>query len=179
LSKRIYILGSVASGKTSMAQRLSDQLDIPWYELDNVYHSRLSDVGAKLPLDDRVSIFNKIIVSDKWIIEGVRRECFDVGFEKADTIILLDIPQYIRYYRIIKRWISQRLGLVKSNYAPTIKMLLKMFEWSMGFEKSKDETLRTLGPYRDKLIVMKNNKTTVFLSEHQGRQRQNINSGSS
>jgi adenylate kinase family enzyme len=170
LSKRIYIIGSVASGKTSMAQRLSKQLSIPWYELDNVYHLRLPYVGAKLPLDDRISIFNTIVASDKWIIEGVRRECFDVGFEKADIIILLDTPQYIRCYRILKRWILQRLGLVKSNYAPTIKMLLKMFEWSMRFEKSKDEIHKTLEPYKDKLIFMNNNKTTVSFSEHQGRQ---------
>jgi len=37
---KVYIIGSVASGKTTMARRMSKNLNIPWYELDNVVHIR-------------------------------------------------------------------------------------------------------------------------------------------
>ena len=38
---KIYIIGSVGSGKTILAKRLSGELNIPYYELDSVtweYH---------------------------------------------------------------------------------------------------------------------------------------------
>jgi adenylate kinase family enzyme len=36
IPKRIHIIGSVGSGKTTLARTLSSRLNIPFYELDNV-----------------------------------------------------------------------------------------------------------------------------------------------
>lgn len=41
---KIHIIGSVASGKTTLAKDLSMKLQIPYYELDNVVWKR-SDRG--------------------------------------------------------------------------------------------------------------------------------------
>jgi adenylate kinase family enzyme len=35
---KIYIVGIVASGKTTFAKQLSKITGIPWYELDNIVH---------------------------------------------------------------------------------------------------------------------------------------------
>jgi shikimate kinase len=35
--KKIHIIGSVGSGKTTLARTLSSHLNIPFYELDNVF----------------------------------------------------------------------------------------------------------------------------------------------
>lgn len=51
-------------------------------------------------------------------------------------IILLDTSPLKRKYRITKRWIFQNLKLEKCNYAPTIKMLFRMYKWSNNFEKA-------------------------------------------
>lgn len=158
LQSKIYISGSVASGKTTMAKKLSKQLNIPWYQLDNVVHIRLSSGDVKRSPQEREIEFNKIINCEKWIIEGVFRECFKNGFEKADTIILLDTPSFKRKYRIIKRWIYQNLKIEESNYVPTLKMLLLMYKWSNDFEMSKNDILEMLKSYNAKVIIMKNNE---------------------
>lgn len=36
IPNKIHIIGSVGSGKTTLARALSYQLNIPYYELDNV-----------------------------------------------------------------------------------------------------------------------------------------------
>ena len=157
---KIYVIGSVASGKTTLAKKLSSTLEIPWFELDNVVHERLKSGDRKRTPQERNFIFNGIIDSEHWIIEGVWRECFDGGFEKADTIILLDTPSYVRKYRIATRWIKQRLKLEKANYRPTIKMLSMMYRWSNDFEETKGRLLEVLQPYQDRVIVLKDNKNT-------------------
>ena len=30
--KKVFIIGTVASGKTTLAKRLSEKINIPWYE---------------------------------------------------------------------------------------------------------------------------------------------------
>ena len=155
--KRIYIVGSVGSGKTTLAKRLSLQLNTPWYELDNVFHERIPKADRGRAKGERELVFKNILDSEKWIIEGVRRECFDEGFMKADIIIFLNTPQFIRQYRITRRWIRQKLKLEKCEYNADLNMLSKMFQWSKSFEKSKGELLKLLQPYKEKLVIMKNN----------------------
>ncbi|MBM7614238.1 P-loop NTPase family protein [Alkaliphilus hydrothermalis] len=154
---KIYVIGSVASGKTTLAKQLSNTLKIPWYELDNVVHERLKSGDRKRRPEERDIVFNGIIDSEPWIIEGVWRDCFDRGFEDADIIILLDTPTYVRKYRIATRWIRQRLKLEKAHYRPTLKMLSMMYRWSNVFERTKGRLFKVLQPYEDKVIILKNN----------------------
>ncbi|MEJ6949972.1 P-loop NTPase family protein [Natronospora cellulosivora (SeqCode)] len=160
--EKIYIIGSVASGKTTLAKRLSKLLDIPWYELDNVVHRRLPDGDVKRNPEEINSILNNIIDSKSWIIEGVYRDCFFNAFDKADKIILLDTPVYKRKWRIIKRWIKQNLKLEKANYKPTIKMLSLMFKWSKKFEKRKEKIIEMLKPYNEKVIIVGSNNLEII-----------------
>ena len=155
---KVYIIGSVASGKTTMASQMSKKLNIPWYELDNVVHIRDKNGDRKRTEEERNLEFHNILNKDKWIIEGVRRECFDFGFKSADLIILLDTPVKKRKYRILKRWIFQNLKIEKANYKPTINMLKRMYKWSSGYEKDKDKLLKDIELYRNKIIIAKSAK---------------------
>lgn len=166
LYTKIYIIGSVGSGKTTLAKEISESFHIPWYELDSLIYLTLLSGDIKRHSTERDFEFNKIINSDRWIIEGVFRECFNDGFQKADTIILLDIPLFIRKFRITKRWIYQNLKIEKVNYVPNLKMLFRMYRWSNDFEKSKVDILEMLAPYSEKLIVLKdNNLETILVSD--------------
>lgn len=42
---KIHIIGSVGSGKTTLARKLSSQLGIPYYELDNVVRKKVEGKG--------------------------------------------------------------------------------------------------------------------------------------
>lgn len=48
--RRIYIIGSVASGKTTLARTLSKKLNIKAYELDNVVYNDKSEINFFSPL---------------------------------------------------------------------------------------------------------------------------------
>jgi adenylate kinase family enzyme len=85
-----------------LAKKLSNLLNIPEHELDNVVHMRLPNGNVRRSPEERDFEFNKIISCEKWIIEGVFRECFNEGFDKADTIILLNTPPYKRKCRKLK-----------------------------------------------------------------------------
>lgn len=155
---KVYIIGSVASGKTTMAKRMSKKLNISWYELDNVVHIRGKNGDRKRTEEEGNLEFHKILNEDKWIIEGVRRECFDFGFESSDLIILLDTPAKKRKYRILKRWIFQNLKIEEANYKPTINMLKRMYKWSSAYEKDRDKLLKAIELYKSKVVIVKTPK---------------------
>jgi adenylate kinase family enzyme len=156
---KIHIIGSVGSGKTTLARRLSAKMDLMHHELDNVVWKRCETGDVRRSERERDRYLQSILQSDAWIIEGVHYEWVHESFKEADVIILLNPPYAIRTFRIIRRFILQKLGLEKSNYKPTFAMFRKMFAWNRHFETvSKPEILSILSEYNDKFIIMKNNK---------------------
>ncbi|ADK16473.1 MULTISPECIES: hypothetical protein [Clostridium] len=84
----------------------------------------------------------------------------------ADTIILLEISPKLGNYRIIKRWVKQRLGIEECIYNPRYQMLKCMLQWSKNYNEGKDNLKDRISPYKEKVITLKNNKDIhIFLEE--------------
>ncbi|WP_425590220.1 AAA family ATPase [Fictibacillus sp. B-59209] len=156
---KIHIIGSVGSGKTTLARTLSSRLNVPYIELDNVVWKRNKPEDIRRSDEERDQYLNEIISSDKWIVEGVHHTWVNPSFQNADVIILLDTDYSKRTIRIIKRFVYQKLKIEKANYRPTLKIFRNMFIWNSYFEKeSKPKILKLLNQYDHKLIILKNNQ---------------------
>ncbi|MBM7587724.1 adenylate kinase family enzyme [Bacillus pakistanensis] len=156
--KKIHIIGSVGSGKTTLARNLSVELNIPYYELDNVVWRRSSNGDIRRSHEERDRQLDSIVRTDEWIIEGVHHTWVSQGFEQAEMILFLDTSYSKRQYRITKRFIFQKLGLELANYQPTLSMFKKMFVWNQYFEReSKPQILHILKEYEHKTIILQDN----------------------
>ena len=153
---KILIVGIVASGKTTLAKKLSKLLNIKHYEIDSVVHDDLKNV--KRSEVEQKKIFNKINKNDSWIIEGTLRKHLFYLCDFADVIIYLDIPVRIRKVRILTRFIKQKLGFEKCNYKVNFEMLKLMYKWTNDFEKNKCDFEEKLFKYGNKVVVEKNGK---------------------
>lgn len=152
---KILIFGIVASGKTTLARKLSQELNIPYYEGDCIAWGFPNEKRYKRSSEEQREIIDVINGKGAWIVEGTYRESQKILYEFADKIIFLDTPLYIRKYRIIFRFIKQKLGYEKSNYKPTYDMLKHMFIWTKDFENNRKSHIDRLMNYENKLIWIK------------------------
>ena len=153
---KILIVGIVASGKTTLARRLSKLLNIKHYEIDSVVHDDINNI--KRSEKEQKKIFNEINREDNWIIEGTLRKHLFYLCDLADVIIYLDIPVSVRRFRILTRFIKQKLGIEKCNYPVNFEMLKLMYNWTNDFEKNKCDFEEKLFKFRDKIVIEKNGK---------------------
>lgn len=150
---KMYIVGSVGSGKTTLARKLSAQFGVPHYETDNFVWSRHPDGDLRNSIEVRDGLFLQAVRSSSWVIEGVHIDWNEEGFKQADSIVFLDLPLHIRRKQFILRYFRQITGREKSNYRPSIAMLRKMFVWNRYFEETmKPNLLEMLEPYKEKVI---------------------------
>lgn len=152
---KILIYGIVASGKTTLARHLSEKLNIPYYEGDCIAWGFPNEKRYKRSNEEQKKIVDKINENNSWIVEGTYREGQKALYDLADKIIFLDTPLYIRKYRIVSRFIKQKIGYEKSNYKPSYDMLKHMFIWTNEFEKNRKVHEDRLMNYKDKLIWIK------------------------
>lgn len=132
---KIYIVGSVGSGKTTLACKVAANLHIPHFETDNFVWNHQPTGDVRNEIDVRNHLLNDAVQLDEWVIEGVHIDWTDEALLAADQIIFLDIPVNKRTWRIIRRYIRQLLKTEKVNYKPTFTIFRKMFKWNTYFEE--------------------------------------------
>ncbi|MFF2912093.1 hypothetical protein [Paenibacillus sp. NPDC057934] len=160
--KKVFIIGIVASGKTTLAKRLSEKMNIPWYELDSIVHHQTSAGRFKRTTDQQLEVIMDIDQDGQWIFEGTDRESYQCLYEMADTIIFLDTPLWKRRIRIFVRFVKQNLGIEKCHYKSDFTMLKKMYQWTRDFERNRDSFEAKLQLFQDKVIRIYDNKKLNF-----------------
>lgn len=150
---RILIIGIVASGKTTLAKRLSKESGITHYELDLIVHDDVKNIKRSLK-EQKDIIMNICNENEDWIIEGTLRKNMDFILNLTDKIILINIPLNIRKRRIIIRYIKQKFKLEKCGYKPSLKMVKIMYKWTKDYEDDKEILMKRLLKYEDKLTVL-------------------------
>lgn len=161
--KKIYIIGAVGTGKTTLAKALSKELNIKMYQLDKVVWD--DDDGNRKRTDEEVDqIFNKILEEDSWIIEDVGRKKFIEGIKQADMVYYIDLPSFVIYKRCILRWLKQKLGKEEYNYKPTIKGLIQMMKWVRQDIESKNEKINRINELSKNYKVIKSNELSEIIN---------------
>ena len=100
--RRVSVIGSSSSGKTTTARSLAERLGLPHLELDSVYHQ-----PGWQPLEDgefrnRVREF---IAQDGWVVDGnyTSHGVAQLVWPAADTIVWLDPPKRTVMGRVVRR----------------------------------------------------------------------------
>lgn len=156
-----YIIGSVASGKSTMARQLSERTGVTWYPLDEVVHGpdpASSWGNRKRTEEERERLFSRILAHSSYIIEDTGRACFVRGMEEADVIVLLNPPLWIRKKRIVSRLLKQKLGWEACSYRPHWGVLQDMFRWAQNFETGKDGVKERAQRFSHKVVVLRSKK---------------------
>ena len=158
---RIYITGSVGSGKSTLAKRASERTGWPYVSLDEVvYEEDPTDSwgNKKRPEAEVFRRFSEALELENCILEDAGRAQFEEGMARADRIVVLDLPLFVRKKRILLRWIKQRLGLESCIYRPHVKMLRAMFRWLKQYETGSDGTRSRVACYPQKTIYLHKNR---------------------
>ncbi len=95
-------MGSPGAGKTTFAQKLAKKTRLPLIHLDYHYHQKQNNYYHDK--EAWVEHILKLMIPDKWIIDGNYGRTIPQRFKQADTIIFLDYPTFLCAYRVLRRW---------------------------------------------------------------------------
>ena len=105
--KRILVIGSGGAGKSTVARRLGQLLDLEVNHLDKFYWK---PGWVESPRDEWQQTVTELVNRDSWIIDGNYSGTLELRMQRSDTIVFLDMPRLLCLWRIVKRNLRYRHG---------------------------------------------------------------------
>jgi adenylate kinase family enzyme len=97
---RVSVVGSSGSGKTTFGRALAARLEVPFVELDSIFHQA---GWTMLPDDEFRDRVAAIAAGDAWVIDGNYAAVRPLVLDRATTVVWLDYPRPLVMARVIRR----------------------------------------------------------------------------
>ena len=98
--KRVVIIGTSCSGKTTFACNLAQQLKVRHIELDSI-HWKAN--WTPLPKEEFRCSVRAATASEAWVLDGNYSSVRDILWSRATTLIWLNYPFYVVMWRALSR----------------------------------------------------------------------------
>jgi len=137
-ARRIVVLGSPGSGKTTFSGRLHALLGLPLHHLDDEYW--LSGWRRISPAEF-AERQRALVDGDHWIIDGNHFPTLPIRLARADAVCLLDVSTWVALAGFVKRALQRAMGERES--LPRAIRLDSSYRWRPGFSASALWTILT------------------------------------
>lgn len=153
IPKRVMIIGGPGSGKSTLATRMGAALGLPVYHMDReVFWLPGWQERAK---DDQRRQIERIVALDAWVFEGNNSSSFSLREARADMLVWLDVPLWLRLVRVIRRSVRQN-GQTRADMARDCPERLSMLPDFLWFILSTARSgRRTQGAFFDATRLMR------------------------
>lgn len=101
---RINVIGTSGSGKSTFSKQLASILKLPHIEMDSLYWKDDWKFASDEELMENVRLATE---SERWLLDGNYNRTQPVKWKNVQTIIWLDYPFHLVFYRVLKRSIAR------------------------------------------------------------------------
>lgn len=109
--QKIMVIGSCGAGKSTLSKQIATVKNIPVIHLDQLYWKPNWVESTK---DEFAAKQRTALVTENWVVDGNYGGTMDIRLARADTIVWLDLPVSICFYRVLKR-IVKNYGKTRSD----------------------------------------------------------------
>lgn len=148
--EKVLVIGCPGSGKSTFAKSLHNITGIPLYHLDMMYWN---DDRTKVPKELFINELNRILNSDKWIIDGNYGSTMEQRIKECDTVFFLDYPVEVCVEGILSRRGKARSDMPWIEKSDEIDE--EFLEWVKNYNvESRPVVIELLEKYNDKQIIV-------------------------
>jgi len=124
---RTLIIGNSGSGKSWLAQRLAEQLQAPWTDLDQI-HWLSDEHSIARPRNEALGMARRAASEERWVIEGVYGWIVSEILHRATTLIWLCIDDV------------DCVANIRRREANDDERLVAMMEWASSYRIRNDSS---------------------------------------
>lgn len=102
--RRINVIGTSGSGKTTFARRLAEILQIPHFEMDAIFWQ---PNWQELPTEQYLEALRSKLSARSWVLDGNYSRTTEVKWQDVQCVIWLDLPFLQTVTRVTRRCVRR------------------------------------------------------------------------
>lgn len=154
--KRVAVIGTSCSGKTTFAAQLAQLMRVKHIELDAIYWL---PNWIPRPPDEFRTLVEEAICAEQWVLDGNYSRTRDMVWSRATALIWLNYPLPVVVYRALRRT-TQRVFDKQTLYAGNRETFRRAFLskdsillWVLKtYYRRRREYARLVQEYQDKAL---------------------------
>src|SRR5689334_19104990 len=101
------MVGTSGSGKTTVGRALAARLGVPFVELDSIFHQ---PGWTELPEEEFRARVAAAVAGDAWVVDGNYSAVRDLIWQRADTVVWLDLPRTAVMRQLVPRTLGRMIS---------------------------------------------------------------------
>ena len=150
---KINIIGSPGSGKSTLAKIISQQLDVPIYDLDVMFYDESCNLKNN---DERINSLSNISLCSSLIIDGTYSSSFESRLLLVDTVILVENSAARCLYNFFRRLLYTKNLKCGERFTFKTFMLILQFNFRI-----KNILIQTALKYNKQVYIYKEQKFSI------------------
>lgn len=154
---RVAIAGVSGSGKSTLARRLSVVLDLPYVEMDALFHG-----PDWTPLPTFEAEVDAFVADDRWVTEWQYDYARPLLTARADLMVWVDLPFPVTLARVVRRTVGRRLRrevLWNGNREGPLHTFFTdrehIVRWAIQTRNLYDERIPAVAAHRPDLVIVR------------------------
>lgn len=153
--KRILVIGSPGSGKSTFSRKLRDRTGLPLFYLDQIFHNADRTTVSREEFDEKLSA---VLAQEQWILDGNYHRTLPRRLESCTDVFFFDLPVEVCLEGAASRIGQEREDMpwIEEEFDPEFR------QYILDFPKDQlPEIYKLLEEYRNKKTI------TVFHSREE------------
>ncbi|AFY36888.1 hypothetical protein Lepto7376_0455 [[Leptolyngbya] sp. PCC 7376] len=101
---RVAVFGNTGGGKSTLSRQIAAVTGLPLHVLDKV---QFKSGGIPVSPEEFTQAHQRILDSERWVIDGFGNpKLLWQRLDIADTLVYIDLPIYIHFWWVTKRFIT-------------------------------------------------------------------------
>jgi adenylate kinase family enzyme len=106
MAERVLVIGCSGSGKSTIAQRLSERFGLPYISMDRDIFWMPG--WQPRPRPEALARMQAIVARERWIIDGTSPGTLALRLPRAHLVLWLRPPRRVSLYGVLSRWLRYR-----------------------------------------------------------------------
>ena len=163
--QRIAIVGCSGGGKSTLARELGAALNLPIIHLDALFWKPGWTEGDPDEFREAVEV---AVAAEHWICEGNFIAASTVRFQRADTIIWIELPMLLCLWRAFWRAIAD-FGVTRADLAPgcpekiDLEFYRYIWRWNRLTRPRMRLAIEALAPQAQLIRIRNDRQKTLLL----------------
>jgi adenylate kinase family enzyme len=103
---RILVYGVTGSGKTRLAESISDATGIPWHAVDEL---TWEPGWIEVPVDEQRKRIAAICAEERWVLDTAYGRWLEIPLARVELIVALDYPRWLSLSRLMRRSVTRAI----------------------------------------------------------------------